>query len=83
MIRFLRLSLLVVTLTFLFISCNQDPTSVGSNLLSEQDKFTFQQLNSDSLNIPQKSSYYEYTPKLGGSEYLLLGKTPYSESSIL
>lgn len=83
MIRFLRLSLLVVTLTLLFISCNQDPTSVGSNLLSEQDKFTFQQLNSETSDISQKSSYYEYTPKLGGSEYLLLGKTPYSESSIL
>lgn len=83
MIRFLRLSLFVVTLTFLFISCDQDPTSVGSNLISEQDKFTFQQLNSDESNLLQKSSYFEYTPKLGGSQYLLLGKTPYSESSIM
>jgi hypothetical protein len=72
-----------VTLTALFISCNQDPTSVGSNLISEQDKFTFQQLNSDESNLFQKSSYFENKPKLGSSEYLLLGKTPYSESSIL
>ncbi len=83
MIRFLRLSFLGVVLTVLFISCNQDPTSVGSNLLSEQDKFIFQQLNSDESNLLQKTSYYEYKPKLGTSEYLLLGKTPYSESSIL
>ncbi len=83
MIRFLRLSLFVVTLTVLFISCNQDPTSVGSNLISEQDKFTFQQLNSDESNLFQKTSYFEEKPKLGGSEYILLGKTPYSESSIM
>ena len=83
MIRFLRLSLFVVALTALFISCNQDPTSVGSNLISEQDKFTFQQLNSDESNLYQKSSYFEYKPKLGTAEYLLLGKTPYAESSIM
>lgn len=83
MIRFLRLSLFVVTLTVLFISCNQDPTSVGSNLIPEQDKFTFQQLNSDESNLFQKSAYFEHKPKLGSSQYLLLGKTPYSESSIM
>lgn len=83
MIRFLRLSFLVVILSVLLISCNQDPTSVGSNLISEQDRFTFQQLNSDESNLYQKTSYFEEKPKLGGSEYILLGKTPYSESSIL
>lgn len=83
MISFLRLSFFVVTLTVVFISCNQDPTSVGSNLISEQDKFTFQQLNSDQSNINQSSSYYDFKPKLGTAEYLLLGKTPYAESSIM
>ena len=83
MIRFLRLSVFVVSLTALFISCNQDPTSVGSNLISDQDKFTFQQLNSAESNLRQSSSDFEYVPKMGGSEYLLLGKTPYSESSMM
>lgn len=79
----MRLSFFVSAFSLIITSCNQDPTSVGSNLLSEQDKFTFQQMNSDESNIAQKSTFYESKPKLGGAEYLLLGKTPYSESSIL
>ena len=83
MIRSLRLLFPAVILTVLLISCNQDPTSVGSNLLSEKDKFTFHQIDGDSANLYQKTSFFEIVPKLGASQYLLLGKTPYSESSIL
>ena len=83
MIRFLRLSLFAVALTVIFISCNQDPTSVGSNLVSEQDQFTFNQLDSYQSDISQKSSWSQVTPKLGTSNYILLGKTSYAESSLL
>ncbi|MHB8931230.1 MAG: DNRLRE domain-containing protein [Melioribacteraceae bacterium] len=83
MIRFLRLSLFAVALTVILISCNQDPTSVGSNLVSEQDQFTFNQLDSYQSDIPQKSSWSQVTPKLGTSQYILLGKTSYAESSLL
>ncbi len=83
MIRFLRLSLFAVALTVIFISCNQDPTSVGSNLVSEQDQFTFNQLDSYQSDISQKSAWSQVTPKLGTSQYILLGKTSYAESSLL
>lgn len=83
MIRFLLLSFFAVALTVIFISCNQDPTSVGSNLVSEQDQFTFNQLDSYESNISQKSAWSQITPKLGTSQYVLLGKTSYAESSML
>jgi hypothetical protein len=83
LIRFLRLSFFAVALTVVFISCNQDPTSVGSNLVSEQDQFTFNQLDSYESNLSQKSSLFQITPKLGTSQYVLLGKTSYAESSML
>ncbi|MCX6168088.1 MAG: hypothetical protein NTX65_02025 [Ignavibacteriales bacterium] len=83
MIRFLRLSSFAVALIVIFISCNQDPTSVGSNLVSEQDQFNFNQLDSYQSDISQKSGWSSTTTKLGTSKYVLLGKTSYAESSML
>ncbi len=83
MIRFFRSALALIPLAFILASCNQDPASVGSNLISEQDKFTFQQLDSQTSDIKQSSTYFAFKPKLGSASYLLLGKVPYAESSIL
>ena len=83
MIRFLRSALIAVSLTFVLISCNQDPTSVGSNLIAQKDKFTFQQFDSQQSDVHQNTSYYPFTPKLGTSEYVVVGKTPDIESSIM
>jgi hypothetical protein len=83
LIRFLRLSTLALVLTVIFISCNQDPTSVGSNLVSDQDQFTFNQLDSYQSDLYQKSAFSKATPKLGTAQYVLLGKTSYAEASML
>ncbi|MFA7229301.1 MAG: hypothetical protein WC061_09720, partial [Melioribacteraceae bacterium] len=83
MIRFLYSAAAAVSLTIIFISCNQDPASVGANLISEQDKFSFQQYDSQLSDVSQSSNYFTHKPKLGISEYVLVGKTPYSESSIM
>ncbi|PKL82595.1 MAG: hypothetical protein CVV24_09325 [Ignavibacteriae bacterium HGW-Ignavibacteriae-3] len=83
MIRFLRSAFMALSFALIFISCNQDPSSVGSNLIAEQDKFSFQEFDSQQLEVKQSSAYYSYKPKLGISEYVLVGKTPYAESSLM
>ena len=83
MIKFLRFSLFALALTLIFISCNQDPTSVGSNLIPAQDKIGFKQLDSYQTNLTQRTSYFENKVKLGTANYVLLGKNSYAESSIL
>ena len=83
MIRFLRLTFFLFAVTILFISCNQDPTSVGSELISQNEKITFQELDSYQANIFQKSVNYQDKFKFGLSNVVLMGKNSFEEASIL
>ncbi len=83
MVRILRLSLLVLTSVLIFISCNQDPTSIGSNIVPSKNQIGFAQVDSYLGNYKQSSSYYSIKPKLGGGTFILIGNLPYMQSSIL
>ena len=83
MIRFLRLAFCLFTITVLIVSCNQDPTSIGSELISQNGKIAFQQFDSYQENIYQKSVNYQDIIKFGASNEVLIGKNSYAEASIL
>jgi hypothetical protein len=72
-----------VLLVLLFISCNEDPTSVGSDLIPDGDKLQFKQLDSKETPVAQSSHFYEANVNLGTSSILLLGKNSDVESVIL
>lgn len=80
MIRYLFSILL---LSIIVISCNEEPTSIGSNLLPEDGKIQFKQLDTKETPITQSSSFYEAKLKLGTAIYTVLGKNSFVESSIL
>ena len=73
----------MVLAAVLFISCNQDPTSVGSKLIPAQDQINFKQFDTYQLNTNQKSSFYSHTLKLGTASKVLLGKNNYAEADLL
>lgn len=81
--RLLKYILLPVLFLSLFISCNEDPTSVGSDLIPDGDKLQFKQLDSKDTPINQTSYSFEKNIKLGTSSILLLGKNSYAESVML
>lgn len=83
MIRFFKLAFYLLAVTILIISCSQDPTSVGSELISQNEKISFLELDSYQANIIQKSSNYQSRLKYGLSNVVLIGKNSYAESSIL
>ena len=71
---------LLVLLPFLFTACSDDPSSVGSDLLN-QDNITVSKIDSDSLS--QKFERYKANYSLGSSDILLVGKDANVESQIL
>lgn len=79
----LKYIFLPALLLSLFISCNEDPTSVGSDLIPAGDKLQFKQLNSQDSPIRQTSYFFEKNINLGTSSILLLGKNSYAESVML
>lgn len=83
MIKYLRLSFLFLSLIALFISCSDSPTSIGENLIPDQDKINFVQYDSFTEGIPQQSYSYQEKLKYGSSEKVLLGKSSLGESYIL
>ena len=70
----------IVTLTL--YSCNDNPTSVGSNLL-KNDFINVNQADSYKDSLKQSSSFYKNTIPLGESSTLLLGKNANVQSSVL
>lgn len=80
--RFLKLSFIPL-LILLFASCNDEPTSVGYNLLPQDGKIQFKQLDSKETPINQSSSSFEAKLKLGTSPYIILGKNSNLESVVL
>lgn len=83
MIKFLRISSFIILSVFLFASCNQDPTSIGSKLIPAQDQINFKQYDTYQLNVSQKSSFYSHNMKLGTASKVILGKNNYAEADLL
>lgn len=83
MIKYWRFASLSILAAVLFISCNQDPTSVGSKLIPGQDEVNFKQYDTYQANSPQKISFYPVSLKLGSAEKVLLGKNNYAEADLL
>jgi len=79
----MRLSFILFFATLIFISCNQDPTSVGSELISQNQKIAFQEFDSYQASTLQKSNDYQAKIKFGFSNTVLLGKNSFAEASIL
>lgn len=76
-----RLCLLVIAFSSLLLfSCNDDPTSIGSNLVPDDDKISFSEYDTNVENPNQSSSYYKTIKGLGTAEKILVGKNSYSES---
>lgn len=59
---------------FLFVSCSDDPSSIGADLLNS-DKLDVKIINSIDDSLAQHSSYLERKISLGASPRLLVGKT--------
>ena len=84
MIKFFRLGFIIIPIITLFISCSDNPSSVGSGLIQDQDKISFNLFDSKTENIQQRS--FTYIPekfKIGNGGEFIVGKNDYSESRIL
>ena len=79
--RKLLLTLAGISILALY-SCNDNPTSVGSNLL-KNDFINVNQIDSYKDSLKQTSSYYKKTVALGASSTLLLGKNANVQASAL
>ncbi|MCF8267960.1 MAG: hypothetical protein K9I69_07725 [Ignavibacteriales bacterium] len=77
----------IIVLLFIvagFISCSDDPSSIGKNLIPPGDKVYLDTLDTSADNISQTSSFFSKEIELGVSSRILLGKLSSGlESSIL
>lgn len=78
-----KILLFLLPLIALTFSCSDSPTSVGENLIPNDDKVTFNEFDTNKEDIPQQSYSYFENIKLGSSDRIILGKTSYGESIIL
>ena len=67
----------------LIASCNEDPTSIGSQLIPGGDYLDFQVVNSYDDTLQQNSSYFTENIDLKRSTIILLGKDDNLESWML
>jgi hypothetical protein len=75
-------SVLTIFFSLLLISCNDDPSPIGSNLL-DQDFIRIEQLNSLDDSIMQRSSSRTFQTPLGSSARLFVGRYENIEASFL
>ncbi|MCX7876157.1 MAG: DNRLRE domain-containing protein [Melioribacteraceae bacterium] len=78
-----KILLLLFPVVLFFYSCSDSPTSVGENLIPNDDKITFNEFDTFKEDTPQNSYSYVENIKLGSSDRIILGKTSYGESYIL
>jgi len=83
LIKYLRFCFLAIFTAVIFISCNESPTSLGENIIPDNDKVNFVKYDSFTDDTPQKSYYYKERLKLGTSAGTLLGKNNYADYSIM
>lgn len=81
--KLFRLIFLSIFSIAIFISCSDDPSSVGANLIPDGDKITFHEFDSQKQPIKYSSDVFYKKNTLGAAEKLLLGKNSYSQSSFL
>ncbi|MFZ6032534.1 MAG: hypothetical protein ACOYVE_04390 [Melioribacter sp.] len=72
-----------VLIGILLISCNQDPTSVGYDLIKDDATLSFHLFNTDSANVKTNSYTYQRNLQLGISSKLLVGKNDKYEAQAL
>lgn len=74
---------LFIILTIFLAACNNDPTSVGSELLQDANKIKLNEFNTQKENVRLSSNTFKKKITLGVSDKLILGKNSYVESYIL
>lgn len=76
---------LIALFTLVFISaCQEDPTSVGKNLIPDEDKIQVTEINSLDDSLAQSSFYYyDRSVSYGSSIRTLLGRYENMEASVL
>ncbi len=81
----MRIFFVILTITgLIFIqSCQDDPSSIGSGLIPDDDKISIDTLNSYEDQIFQNSSFYRDTVLTGTSKFILIGKHSGLESTAL
>ncbi len=79
--RLIVLIVISVLLLFFINSCNEDPTSLGANLLPDQDLITVNSI--DSSFFQKERVYATDSLALNSSSRVLLGKSDNVESTIL
>lgn len=75
--------LLIPILSVFFLSCNEDPTSTGADLLPEDGKIQFKQFDTQVFPVNQSSATFNAEVDFDQSITLLLGKNSYAESVML
>jgi hypothetical protein len=75
--------LLIVLISIIFTSCEDDPSAIGGSLLPGDDKFKFDTLNTQITPIAQRSSFFKDQVDLGAATRVFLGKTADVQSSLL
>lgn len=73
---------LLVLVSFFFVACSDDPSSLGSDLLN-QDNIIVSKLDSYTDTLSQKFEPHHAKLSLGSSEVLLVGKDANVESQVL
>lgn len=77
-----QIFLFIILIIFL-AACNNDPTSVGSELLQDANKIKLNEFNTQKENVRLSSNTFKKKITLGVSDKLILGKNSYVESYIL
>jgi len=67
--------LLLFIVGLLTFGCSDDPSSVGGNLISDEDKVVFDVLDSGVDQVKQTSSYYYAPQAFGSTSKVLVGAT--------
>jgi hypothetical protein len=81
--RLFRFFLTAFPLIFIFAGCNQEPSSIGADIIGGTDQILFKEFDSNSENIFQRSNNFKKTLRLGSADMLLLGKKDNIESNVL
>ena len=81
--KFLIFFTFFISAALLFLSCDDEPTAVGVNLIPNQDIIDMLSINSRDGGFSQTSKYYEDSLSLNSSRQVLLGKHSNVESTML
>lgn len=83
LIRFFKIFILTSALISIIVSCNDDISSIGSDLLPNKDIIDILFINSEEGAFEQESKYYTDSLSLNTSRVLLLGKHDNVESTMM